>query len=266
MPTPNSGIPYVPENTIDPAAGLNESLRVIDALIQAAVIGFEEVTPPSTPDDGDRYIVGDSATGSWAGQDQNMAQYVSEGNFWQFYEAGQQVHLVLYAGSLYAYDGAWAAVAGGGGGGTGDVTGPASAVADQIAAFNGTTGKLIKDGGKTIAQVEADAAATARTPNVQSVTSAGTVTPTFSNDLIKITAQAAALTLANPSGTAIDGLGIVIRIKDNGTARAISYGSQYRAIGVTLPTTTVVGKTLYLAGIWNSEDTTLDIVAVGQQA
>lgn len=116
MPTPNSGIPYVPENTIDPAAGLNESLRVIDALIQASVVGYQQTTPPSSPEDGDRYIVGDGATGAWAGQDQNMAQYVEEGNFWQFYEAGQQIHLVLYAGSIYAYDGAWAEVSGGGGG------------------------------------------------------------------------------------------------------------------------------------------------------
>lgn len=162
-------------------------------------------------------------------------------------------------------DGTFAAPPGGGGG-TGDVSGPASAVADRIAVFDGTTGKLIKDGGKTIAQVETAAAAAARTPNVQAVTSAGTVTPTFLNDLVKITTQAAALALANPSGTAVDGWGIVIRVKDNGTARSITYGSQYRAIGVTLPTTTVVGKTLYLAGIWNAEDTMLDIVAVGQQA
>lgn len=35
--------------------------------------------------------------------------------------------------------------------GTGDVVGPASAVDSQIAAFNGTTGKLIKDGGVTVA-------------------------------------------------------------------------------------------------------------------
>lgn len=160
-------------------------------------------------------------------------------------------------GTQYArQNGAWAAVAGAAG--SGDVVGPASSVNDRIAVFNGTTGKLLKDGGRTIPSL--------RNPAVQSVTSAGTVTPTFANDLVKITAQAVALTLANPSGTAIDGIGIVIRIKDNGTARAISYGTQYRAIGVTLPTTTVVGKTLYLAGIWNVEDTTLDIVAVGQQA
>lgn len=105
-----------------------------------------------------------------------------------------------------------------------------------------------------------------RTPSVQAVTSSATVTPTFSDDLVKITAQAAGLTLANPSGSAIEGIGIVIRIKDNGTARSISYGTQYRALGITLPTTTVISKTLYLACIWNDTDTKLDVVAVGQEA
>lgn len=112
----------------------------------------------------------------------------------------------------------------------------------------------------------ADIATLARTPRVQSVTSSATVTPTFSDDMVKITAQAAALNLANPSGTAVPGFGFVIRIKDNGTARAITYGTQYRAIGVTLPTTTVISKTLYLACIWNSDDTTVDVLAVAQQA
>lgn len=103
-------------------------------------------------------------------------------------------------------------------------------------------------------------------PNVQTVTSAATVTPTFSNDQVNITAQGAALALANPTGTAIPAWGIVIRIKDDGTARAISYGTQYRAIGVTLPTTTVISKTVYLGCIWNNTDTKLDVVAVAQQA
>lgn len=37
--------------------------------------------------------------------------------------------------------------------GTGDVVGPSGAIANNLAVFNGTTGKLIKDGGKTIAEV-----------------------------------------------------------------------------------------------------------------
>jgi hypothetical protein len=106
----------------------------------------------------------------------------------------------------------------------------------------------------------------AATPNVQSVSSAATVTPTFSNDGVKVTAQAAGLTLANPSGTAVSMWGWAIRIKDNGTARSISFGTQYRAVGVTLPTTTVVGKTLYLGCIWNNDDSKVDVVAVAQEA
>lgn len=104
------------------------------------------------------------------------------------------------------------------------------------------------------------------TPAIQSVTSSATVTPTFADDQVIITAQAAALNLANPTGTAADGYGISIRIKDNGTARAITYGTQYRAIGVTLPSTTVISKTLYLGMIYNSADTKWDVVAVAQEA
>lgn len=44
---------------------------------------------------------------------------------------------------------------GGGGGGTGDVTGPASAVANNIAVFDGTTGKVIKDSGTSVTSLTA---------------------------------------------------------------------------------------------------------------
>ena len=103
-------------------------------------------------------------------------------------------------------------------------------------------------------------------PNVQSVTSAATVTPTTLNDEVVITAQAVALALANPIGTAVQGQSLIIRIKDNGTARAITYDTQYRAIGVTLPTTTVISKTVYLGFIYNSTDTKWDCIGVSQQA
>lgn len=133
----------------------------------------------------------------------------------------------------------------------------------------GGTDVAVADGG-----TGASDAATARTnlgakaaaPSVQSVTSSATVTPTFSDDQVNITAQAAGLTLANPTGTAVPAWGMAIRIKDNGTARSITYGSQYRAIGVTLPTTTVISKTLYLGMIYNSADTKWDVVAVAQEA
>ena len=85
-------------------------------------------------------------------------------------------------------------------------------------------------------------------------------------DIFIVTAQAGALKFNNPSGTPQHGEKIIIRCKDNWTARALTYDTQYRAIGVTLPTTTVISKTLYLGGIWNATDTKLDIIASAQEA
>ena len=104
------------------------------------------------------------------------------------------------------------------------------------------------------------------TPRVQSLSSAATVTPVNTNDLVIITAQAAALALANPTGTWDEGQPLIIRIKDNGTARAITYDTNYRAIGVTLPTTTVINKTTYLGLIYNATDTKWDVIGVTTQA
>ena len=101
---------------------------------------------------------------------------------------------------------------------------------------------------------------------VQSVTSSATVTPISTNDLIKITSQAVGLTLANPTGTFTEGQALMIRIKDNGTARTIAFDTNYRAIGVTLPTTTVISKTMYLGIIYNSTDSKWDIVGYNIQA
>lgn len=103
-------------------------------------------------------------------------------------------------------------------------------------------------------------------PRVQSVTSAATVTATSTNDLVKITAQAAALTLANPTGTFTEGQALLFRIKDNGTARAITYGAKFRALGVTLPTTTTISKTTYLGVVYNATDDKFDVLGVNTEA
>ena len=91
---------------------------------------------------------------------------------------------------------------------------------------------------------------------VQSVTSSATVTPNAAtDDMVKITAQAEALDIANPTGTPSEGQGLIIRVKDDGTARAITYGSEYRG---TIPATTVIGETLYLVFIYNATDSKWD--------
>lgn len=124
MPTPNTGIPYVPENTLNPAAGLNLALNVIDALLQTRVISMSLTAPPGSPNDGDRYVPAATASGEWAGKENYVARYVEEGNFWQFYEPGEQVSIIVNDadGVLYVYDpispsSGWSQVQGGGSGG-----------------------------------------------------------------------------------------------------------------------------------------------------
>lgn len=94
---------------------------------------------------------------------------------------------------------------------------------------------------------------------VKTITSAATVTPSATDDVVIVSAQAAALTIANPAGTEAEGQGFLLRIKDNGTSRAITWGTAYRAVGGSLPAATVVGQWLYLPAAYNSTDDKWDV-------
>jgi hypothetical protein len=89
-------------------------------------------------------------------------------------------------------------------------------------------------------------------------------------DQYALTGLANALTInADANATPADGQKIMFRIKDNGTAQALTWttGStnSFRVIGTTLPTTTVANKTVYVGCIYNVADSRWDVVAVGQE-
>jgi hypothetical protein len=66
------------------------------------------------------------------------------------------------------------------------------------------------------------------------------------------------------SGTPTNGQSLIIRYKDAGTAKALTYAANtFRVIGVTLPTTTVANKTGYIGCKYNSADSRWDVLAVG---
>lgn len=104
-------------------------------------------------------------------------------------------------------------------------------------------------------------------PRVGTTTSSATPTPDAdAHDEYNVTALAAGAVFAAPTGTPVNGQPLIIRIKDNGTARSLGFNAIYRAIGVTLPTTTVISKTMYLGMLWNSADSKWDVLAVNQEA
>ena len=73
-------------------------------------------------------------------------------------------------------------------------------------------------------------------------------------DVVTITALAVAITDVNMTGTETNFQKMLFRIKDNGTARAIAWGSDFEAGGEALPTTTVISKTLLVGFIYDSVD------------
>lgn len=89
-------------------------------------------------------------------------------------------------------------------------------------------------------------------------------------DQYAATAQAAILTISADAGTPTNGQKMIFRFKDNGTARALTWttgvAKGFRAVGVTLPTTTVINKTVYIGCIFNAADNRWDAVAVSQEA
>lgn len=97
-------------------------------------------------------------------------------------------------------------------------------------------------------------------------TDTGTSLSVATADEFVVTAQAGALLFNAPGGTPVEGQKLIIRIKDNGTARALTWNAIFRAMGTALPSTTVLSKTLYLGFIYNATDTKFDLVASAQEA
>jgi len=84
-------------------------------------------------------------------------------------------------------------------------------------------------------------------------------------DAVTITAQAVAITDVNVTGTPTNFQKLIFRILDNGTARAITWGSDFQAMGVALPTTTTASKVLTVGFIYDTVDSKWGCVAVADE-
>lgn len=85
----------------------------------------------------------------------------------------------------------------------------------------------------------------------------GVITPAGDTDELRPPALTAALTIANPSSAMRDGDGFTIELIDNGTSRALTWGSKYANRMGTLPAATTAGKLHYLGVKYVAADDTL---------
>lgn len=104
-------------------------------------------------------------------------------------------------------------------------------------------------------------------PNTNFLVSTSTYSPDVSTyGTGGVTALGANLTIGSPAGTPHNGGKFMFRIKDNGTPRTLTWDAIYRAVGVTLPTTTVANKVMYVGMVYNSAATKWDVIAVAVEA
>lgn len=83
-----------------------------------------------------------------------------------------------------------------------------------------------------------------------------------------VTALATNITgVSAPSGSPTNGNLLLMRIKDDGTARSITnWNTIYRGVARALPTTTTLSKTMYLGFKYNSTDTKWDLIAYAEES
>jgi len=87
---------------------------------QDPVMDVDLTAPPVSPSEGDRYIVDSPATGSWAGHENDVAEYTEAG--WDFYSPADGWRVdVIDRRLVYRFNGSSWVVSGGGGGVARDV-------------------------------------------------------------------------------------------------------------------------------------------------
>lgn len=131
--------------------------------------------------------------------------------------------------------------------------------------YDGST--LYLSNGRLASTDLTDSASLARLTSVQTLTnkrvtsrvvtvtqSATPAINTDNTDVASITGLAQAITsmTTNLSGTPADGDTLLIRLTDDGTGRAISWGAKFEASTIELPTTTVASTMLAVQFIWNT--------------
>jgi len=102
MTTPIFAATELAANQAQPHVPINATFRRLEAILSARVLDKDTSTPPGSPAEGDRYIVGPNPTGDWAGYTDQIAYY-SGGWYFIQPETGWQVAVVDEA-SIYIYN------------------------------------------------------------------------------------------------------------------------------------------------------------------
>lgn len=203
---PITGLPYQGAGSLQTDVIQNMSLNYVSAWLNCAVLSVGDTAPPGSPSEGDRYIVGSSATGDWSTHDDALAVYRGG---WQFYAPSEGVAVKdLDSGDDYEFvSAAWTVKSGGGG---------------AVSSVNGATGAVVLDDGDVKSVVTA-------------LTSGTTVTVDCSlgrNFTLTLGHNVGTLTLSNPAGAGyVTEIEIEIKQPASGGPYTFALPASFKALG-----------------------------------
>ena len=101
--TTNMAITLLEASQAQKEVTVNEAFVRIDAILNNGAIDKDLSTPPTSPLEGDIYIVANSAIGDWVGQDNNIAYFEQ---LWRFITPNEGITLwISDEDKLYSFDG-----------------------------------------------------------------------------------------------------------------------------------------------------------------
>ena len=144
--------------------------------------------------------------------------------------------------------------------GSGDVTGPAGAVDSQIAVFDGTTGRLLKDSGQSVSSVVSEA----RTAGINTQTGDYTLVAGDAGKVVTMTSAGANTLIipANSSEAFATGAMIAVIMNGAGTT-SITASAGVSVNGVTAGTGAISGQYKGVMLIKTGNDAWLALGAIG---
>lgn len=153
--TTHLNLPYISAAQAQKHVTHHEALRALDAIVQLSVLDRDISTPPTSPNEGDRYIVATGASGDWTGQEHNIAAF--QDGAWAFYSPNTGwLAWVVDETLLVGWEGAsWVVSSGGSGGGSANLN-PATGGLVGINATADTTNRLSVNSPATLFNHEGD--------------------------------------------------------------------------------------------------------------
>lgn len=81
--SPVLSLPYIQPSQSQKHVTHNEALRILDAVTQLSVQGYQNSSPPTSPVQGDRHIIAGSGSGDWAEHGGDITVFTATG--WDFF-------------------------------------------------------------------------------------------------------------------------------------------------------------------------------------